>query len=65
VAPTSAEKMRAAIAALGVKPDERRRVACVVGGMKLGVDGGFEGGWMRQPYVEPWAKAALSTASTR
>ena len=27
-----------------------------VGGMKLGVDGGFEGGWMRQPYAEPWGE---------
>jgi len=27
-----------------------------VGGVKLGVDGGFEGGLMRSPYVEPWGK---------
>jgi predicted amidohydrolase YtcJ len=25
-----------------------------VAGIKLGVDGGFEGGWMREPYEEPW-----------
>ena len=25
-----------------------------VGGVKLGVDGGFEGGLMRHPYEEPW-----------
>ncbi len=25
-------------------------------GVKLGVDGGFEGGWMREPYAEPWGK---------
>ena len=25
-----------------------------VAGVKLGVDGGFEGGWMREPYEEPW-----------
>ena len=30
--------------------DEWLRVA----GIKLGVDGGFEGGWMREPYEEPW-----------
>jgi predicted amidohydrolase YtcJ len=24
-----------------------------IGGIKLGVDGGFEGGWMREPYAEP------------
>jgi len=51
----SAEKMRAAVAALGVKPDEGDEWLRV-GGMKLGVDGGFEGGWMRQPYVEPWGE---------
>jgi predicted amidohydrolase YtcJ len=26
------------------------------GGIKLVVDGGFEGGWMRDPYEEPWGK---------
>jgi predicted amidohydrolase YtcJ len=51
----SAEKMRAAVAALHVRPDEGDEWLRV-GGMKLGVDGGFEGGWMRQPYVEPWGE---------
>ena len=32
--------------------DEWLRVA----GIKLGVDGGFEGGWMREPYEEPWGE---------
>lgn len=27
-----------------------------VGGVKLGVDGGFEGGLMREPYEEPWGE---------
>ena len=27
-----------------------------VGGVKLGVDGGFEGGFMREPYEEPWGE---------
>ena len=27
-----------------------------VGGIKLGVDGGFEGGWMREPYAEPFGE---------
>lgn len=27
-----------------------------VGGIKLAVDGGFEGGLMREPYVEPWGE---------
>ena len=25
-----------------------------IGGVKLGVDGGFEGGLMREPYAKPW-----------
>ena len=27
-----------------------------VDGIKLGVDGGFEGGWMREPYEEPYGR---------
>jgi hypothetical protein len=27
-----------------------------IGGVKLGVDGGFEGGLMRDPYAEPWGE---------
>lgn len=27
-----------------------------VGGVKLAVDGGFEGGLMREPYAEPWGE---------
>jgi predicted amidohydrolase YtcJ len=50
-----ADRMKAAIAALNVKPDEGDEWLRV-GGMKLGVDGGFEGGWMREPYVEPWGE---------
>jgi predicted amidohydrolase YtcJ len=51
----SAGKMRTAVAALDVKPDEGDEWLRV-GGMKLGVDGGFEGGWMREPYAEPWGE---------
>jgi len=51
----SAERMRAAVAALNVKPDEGDEWVRV-GGMKLMVDGGFEGGWMREPYAEPWGE---------
>jgi hypothetical protein len=47
--------MRAAIAATNVKPDEGDEWVRI-GGMKLAVDGGFEGGWMREPYVEPWGE---------
>ena len=27
-----------------------------VGGIKLMIDGGFEGGWMREPYAEPYGE---------
>jgi len=27
-----------------------------VGGVKVAIDGGFEGGLMREPYVEPWGE---------
>jgi len=50
-----AAKMRAAVAALNVQADEGDEWVRV-GGMKLGVDGGFEGGWMREPYAEPWGE---------
>ena len=56
----SAEKMRAAVASLNVKSDEGDEWLRV-GGMKLGVDGGFEGGWMRQPYAEPWGEGGTFT----
>jgi predicted amidohydrolase YtcJ len=51
----SAPKMRDAVAALHVAPEEGDEWLRV-GGMKLGVDGGFEGGWMREPYAEPWGE---------
>jgi predicted amidohydrolase YtcJ len=51
----TAEAMRSAIAAANIKPDEGDEWLRV-GGMKMGVDGGFEGGWMRQPYAEPWGE---------
>jgi predicted amidohydrolase YtcJ len=56
----SAPKMREAVAALNVKADEGDEWLRV-GGMKLGVDGGFEGGWMRQPYAEPWGEGGTFT----
>jgi predicted amidohydrolase YtcJ len=39
----------------GAKPDEGDPWLRI-GGIKLGVDGGFEGGWMREPYAEPWGE---------
>jgi predicted amidohydrolase YtcJ len=50
-----AAKMRAAIAGSGLKQDDGDEWVRV-GGMKMAVDGGFEGGWMREPYVEPWGE---------
>jgi predicted amidohydrolase YtcJ len=51
----SGAKMREAIAASRLKPDEGDEWVRI-GGMKLAVDGGFEGGWMREPYAEPWGE---------
>lgn len=44
--PPSPEQMRARPASQMVRVD----------GVKLGVDGGFEGGLMREPYEEPWGE---------
>jgi predicted amidohydrolase YtcJ len=49
------QKLRAAIQSWNVKPDEGDEWLRI-GGMKLGVDGGFEGGWMREPYAELWGE---------
>jgi predicted amidohydrolase YtcJ len=51
----SGTAMRDAIAASHLTPDEGDDWVRI-GGMKLGVDGGFEGGWMREPYAEPWGE---------
>jgi len=51
----SVDKLKAAISSWGVRPgdgDEWLRV----GGVKLAVDGGFEGGWMTQPYAGEWGR---------
>jgi predicted amidohydrolase YtcJ len=50
-----AATMRAAVERLNVRPDEGDEWVRV-GGMKLAVDGGFEGGWMREPYDEPFGE---------
>ena len=42
-----------ALAASGIKPDEGDE-QLRIGGIKLGVDGGFEGGLMRDLYEKPW-----------
>jgi predicted amidohydrolase YtcJ len=39
----------------GIRPDDGDAMLRV-GGIKLGVDGGFEGGFMREPYEEPYGE---------
>ena len=48
-----AATMRAAIAAWKVKQDEGDEWL-KIGGIKFGVDGGFEGGWMTELYAKPY-----------
>ena len=54
-AAVAADELEQTLGGWNVGPDggdEWLRVA----GIKLGVDGGFEGGWMREPYEEPWGE---------
>ena len=44
----------------GIGPDDGDEWVRVAG-IKLGVDGGFEGGWMRESYEEPWGKGGTFT----
>ena len=50
---TDAAKMKAELARWGVKQDEGNEWLRI-GGIKLGVDGGFEGGWMTELYAKPY-----------
>jgi predicted amidohydrolase YtcJ len=55
------DALREAIASWPAPPTpERARGSAAelvrIGGIKLGVDGGFEGGLMREPYEEPWGE---------
>lgn len=52
---SSVEKVRATIASWNVRPDEGDEWLRI-GGMKTLVDGGFEGGHMRDPYAEPYGR---------
>jgi len=45
--------MKAMLGASNVKPDEGDEWLRI-GGVKLAVDGGFEGGWMTEPYARPY-----------
>ena len=49
----SASGVDPALAASGIKQDEGDE-QLRIGGIKLGVDGGFEGGLMRDLYEKPW-----------
>lgn len=49
------EDVRATVESWGV-PSGFGTGLLSVGGIKLGLDGGFEGGWMREPYEEPWGR---------
>jgi len=52
---SSLDKVRATIDSWNVRPDEGDEWLRI-GGMKTLVDGGFEGGHMREPYAEPYGK---------
>jgi predicted amidohydrolase YtcJ len=43
-------------AAVGEYRQEKGDEWLRVGGIKLMIDGGFEGGWMREPYAEPYGE---------
>ena len=54
----AAEPLHALVRAIEAWPDPSEGDAWLgIGGVKLGVDGGFEGGLMREPYAEPWGVA--------
>jgi len=48
-------KVRALVESWKVGPDEGDEWLRV-GGIKTQADGGFEGGWMREPYLEPYGR---------
>jgi len=52
---SSVDKVKALIASWNIKPDEGDEWLRI-GGMKTLVDGGFEGGNMRDPYAEPYGR---------
>jgi hypothetical protein len=52
---SSVDKVRETVAGWGLK-DREGDDWLRVGGVKMMVDGGFEGGHMRTPYLEPWGR---------
>ena len=51
----NAAAVEKALASAGLSPDTGDAMLRI-GGIKLGVDGGFEGGYMREPYAEPYGE---------
>lgn len=51
----SPQNVEPELSRIGLKPDQGDEWIRV-GGIKLGVDGGFEGGLMRNAYEEPWGE---------
>jgi predicted amidohydrolase YtcJ len=49
------ESLGSTMASWGVAPDDGNALIRL-GGIKLAVDGGFEGGLMREPYAEPYGE---------
>jgi hypothetical protein len=47
-----APEIIASLRTAGIRPDDGDQ-SLKIGGIKLGIDGGFEGGWMREPYAPP------------
>ena len=52
-AATNAAQIKALLASSNIKPDEGNEWLRI-GGIKLAVDGGFEGGWMTELYAQPY-----------
>lgn len=52
---SSVDKVRETVAGWGLK-DREGDDWLRVGGVKMMVDGGFEGGHLRTPYLEPWGR---------
>jgi predicted amidohydrolase YtcJ len=50
---TNAAQLKAMLAATNIKPDEGDDMLRI-GGVKLAIDGGFEGGWMTELYSKPF-----------
>ena len=61
---SSAEQVRGLLSEWDVKQDEGDDWVRI-GGVKLMIDGGFEGGHMSEPYEEPWGKGGTYAGVTK